>query len=45
LAEGKPIELIESKAFDEADARQVAESWAKTTGAQFTEIKVQFLEV
>lgn len=42
--DGKRVELIESKAFDEADAKAVAEKWAKVAGKQFTDIKVQFLE-
>lgn len=43
-AEGKRVELIESKAFDAEDAKAVAEKWAKGAGVQFTSLKIQFLE-
>lgn len=43
-ADGKQVELIESKAFDEAGAVAMAQAWAKAAGATFTRIQVKFLE-
>ncbi len=44
LQDGKRVEILESKAFDDDDAKAVASKWVKSAGVQFTEIKVQFLE-
>jgi hypothetical protein len=40
----KRVELIEAKAFDEADAKAIGEAWAKRNDKSCTEVKVQFLE-
>jgi hypothetical protein len=38
------LELLESKAFEEADAKAIGEAWAKRNEKSCTEVKVQFLE-
>lgn len=44
IKDGKRVELIESRAFDDASAKVAAEAWAKVAGVQFTDLKIQFLE-
>lgn len=44
LHQGKIVDRVESKAFDEADARSVCERWARAAGKQFDALTVHFVE-
>jgi hypothetical protein len=42
--EGARVEIIESKAVDEEDAKAVASKWAEAANVQFDAVSIAFLE-